>query len=241
MAKKTRPRRPVKKARKAAPKKKLTKAQRVARLDARLFRASKRIADGDVTPDPFHIDRSVVPAGKAYQWHRYTTTSPDPIRDGWVPVPFDRHPGVFPKGYRSKDGWVVCEGLTLIENSTEWVKEELARSHRLAHELSEAIGGIKKPEGGRLYIMPEEWVEAVARPDAPPEIGPPIDVPISLLIRVPARWATAAAYLNLTLTEYARRRVVGERLVLGSLDLMDGSLEAVYEPVNLTFSPQKVA
>ena len=232
MAKKTRPRRPVKKTRKAAPKK---------------IRKTRKVAADILStePDPYHIDASVVPEGKAYQWHRFTGASRDPVRDGWVRVPFDRHPQLFPKSYCTKDRHIAYQGLTLLENSAAWVKQQLVDATSFALDMPKQFWsdrGVEVPDRkGRFFplLPPDQIVTEVLR-DAPPEEGPPIDVPISLLIRVPARWASAAAYLKLTLTEYARRRVVGERLTLGCADgMMDRRLDVVYEPVNLKFSPSK--
>lgn len=241
MAKKDRPRRPVKKTRKAAPRKKQYKSK------------FKLAVDGQTLDeiDPFHIDLSDVPPGKAYQWHRFTTTSRDPIRDGWTPVPFDRHPGLFPPSWRTKKGWIAYGGLTLIENSAEWVQRRLAANIAAAKEMESAFYSargldvpVRRDRGmvRAMQIFPADFVETKVLKDAPPDEGPDIDTPISLLIRVPARWASAAAYLNLPISEYARRRIVGERMVLGCMEeniygYNDRALQAVYQPVQLKFSP----
>lgn len=238
MARKTRPRRPVKKTRKAAPRKKRYKSKFKLAIDGQMLDEA----------DPYHIDPSDVPAGKAYQWHRFTASSRDPIRDGWVPVPFERHPGLFPKSWRTREGWISYGGLTLIENSKEFVQARLTEGISAAKEMEKAFFsnlGIDVPARkayGGFPIMPADFVETKVLKDAPPDIGPDIETSISLLIRVPARWAAAAAYLNLTIPEYARRRIVGERMVLGCMEeniygYEDRALQAIYQPVTLKFSP----
>lgn len=66
-------------------------------------------------PDPFEIDAKLIPRGMSYQWNVI-----DPKRepgqertDGWNPVPFSRHPGVFAPwgdtGVVQRDGLELCE------------------------------------------------------------------------------------------------------------------------------------
>jgi hypothetical protein len=84
--------------------------------------------------------------------------------------------------------------------------------------------------------MGEDWLETEPLPDGmPPETGPAVVLNITLPVRVPSRWAHAAAFLKIDLEEYARRRFIMERPVLGTMGYMGDDL--AYEPVSLQFTP----
>jgi len=68
---------------------------------------------------------------------------------------------------------------------------------------------------------------------------PAVETVISLPMKVPARWHSAAAFLKLTLSEYTRRRVLMDRLVLACMDPFTDQFASLYEPVALQFSPSK--
>jgi hypothetical protein len=63
--------------------------------------------------DPFEIDAELIPLGMSYQWNPIT---PDGLRveqEGWKPVPYSRHPGVFAPWGMS--GFITRDGLALEE------------------------------------------------------------------------------------------------------------------------------
>lgn len=190
--------------------------------------------------DPFYLDERLIPAGWAYQW----STHVDP-RSGWRAVPYSRHAHDFPKEAQGADGFIAIWGLVLTEIPADFVKAELANSTQRARDMvSHFDRSIGREEEGRrgFWIMPEGWLvsyskEEVAELDPPPRDGPPVEVAVTLLMKVPSRWDNAAAYLKLTLNEYTRRRILMERPVLGVMDPF--SAETVYEPVVLQFSPSK--
>ena len=225
-----RPRRAMKKPRKAA--RKTIQRKRVVKLKQRDDGLQRKI-------DPFYLNERLVPAGWVYQWK----VKGEPVPPGWHCVPYSRHAHDFPRS-ANYQGSIVIKGLILMEALKYQVASELYASTRAAIEMDaeqkRRLGMEERFDIGYSYpMMPESEVVTKVLRDAPPEEGPDIDVPISLLIRVPARWATAAAYLNLTISEYARRRVVAERMILGSMDDRNGGLEAIYQPVFLTISPSK--
>lgn len=233
-----RPRRAIKKPRKAA--RKTVTRKRAAKLP-KLDRLQPQQRDAKVQRkiDPFYINERLIPAGWAYQWK----VKGEPVPPGWHCVPYSRHAHDFPRS-ANYQGAIVIKGLILMEALKDQVVSELYAAQRAAVEMDaqfkDRLGMEGWPGIGFSYpLLPESEVVTKVLKDAPPETGPDIDVPISLLIRVPARWADAAAYLNLPIAEYTRRRVVGERMVLGSMDERCGDLNAIYQPVHLKFSPSK--
>lgn len=233
-----RPRRAMKKPRKAARK---TVARKRATKLPKLDRLQPQQRDAKVQRkiDPFYLNERLVPAGWAYQWK----VKGEAVPPGWHCVPYSRHAHDFPRS-ANYQGSIVIKGLILMEALKDQVASELYASTRAAIEMDaeqkRRLVMTDRFDVGYSYpMMPESEVVAKVLRDAPPEEGPDIDTPISLLIRVPARWATAAAYLNLTVSEYVRRRVVAERMILGSMDDRNGGLEAIYRPVFLTISPSK--
>lgn len=188
--------------------------------------------------DPFEIKENLIPVGWAYQWKVKGADVPP----GWHAVPYSRHAHDFPRSVNYQ-GSIVIKGLILMEALKDQVVSELY-AHQLAaievdDEQKRRLGMGRSEMGWSYPLLPESEVVAKVLRDAPPDVGPDIDVPISLLIRVPARWASAAAYLSLTISEYTRRRIVGERMILGSMDERDGDLDTVYQPIILKFSPSK--
>ncbi len=229
-----------------ATKKTVRKAARKTTKRAIRKRRSVRAEPGALTPsrkvDPYHISDRLIPAGWAYQWKVKGADVPP----GWHCVPYSRHAHDFPRS-ANYQGAIVIKGLTLMEALKDQVVSELhvpsQRALDMERDLREQFGmdGPRAPYNARaaMGMLRDDQIVTKVLKDAPPETGPDIDVPISLLIRVPARWAAAAAYLNLTIAEYARRRVVAERMILGSMDERSGDLNAIYQPVNLKFSPSK--
>lgn len=189
-------------------------------------------------PDPFYLDPALIPARWAYQW----MPSIDPSSH-WRAVPYSRHAHDFPTAARTSDGGIEIKGLVLAETQATNVMAELElvrkKSKNQMGDLAEEMG---KKDGQGFWIAPPSWnasyTSAELREMAPPaEVGPPITIEVQMWVKVPARWASAAAYLKLPLQEYARRRIVMERMVLGCMDPF--SERAVHEPVNIFVSPSK--
>lgn len=232
------PKKPVKKTAR-----KPTRKQRVAKIEAQADAMSDQTLVDAI--DPFRIDPADVPAGKSYQWHRETMATRDLVRDGWMPVPFDRHPGLFPAEYRTESGGVACNGLALLENSEEWVRQQLDLGTSAAKEMEEVFySGLGVPVPNRYNgcgfpILPDSFIVS-EKVEAPAEDGPPIVLPIHMYVRVPTRWAHMAAHLKLTPGEYARRRIIMQRAVVApTCDAFEIDGVPVYEMVNLEFSPRK--
>ncbi len=233
-----RPRR-AKTVRKAAPKKRMTRAKRLAKIAAEAESQQRKL-------DPFHLPERLIPVGWGYQWK----VKGEEMPPGWHAVPYSRHAHDFPRS-ADHQGSIVIEGLILMEALKDQIVSELHAPQKLAQDWAKdheiAMGGTFDRGYGYPMMVADEVVTKVLK-DAPPETGPDIDVTISLLVRVPAKWAAAAAYLNLTVAEYTRRRVVINQVTLAAL--WDGTEpikefpywptgRIVYGPVNLHISPRQ--
>ena len=86
--------------------------------------------------DPFHVDPKIIPPGVAYQWN-------EKAEGGWVPVPAERHEGVFtPVGFK---GDIVIGRLTLCERSKQIVDAanelRVAKAHQNVEDWKQKYGG----------------------------------------------------------------------------------------------------
>lgn len=84
------------------------------------FTVSRRNAD------PFEIEQRLIPRGRSYQWNDR------PDQDGWRPVPFSRHPGVFAPWGTGGDEPIVVGGLYLCERPEQQVIDAREEARRAA-------------------------------------------------------------------------------------------------------------
>lgn len=112
-------------------------------------------SDNDGGTDRFHIDPSVVPDGWAYEYKRTTVYGkPDPaydlmlLRQGWEPVPFDRHSNVLAE----------LDGMRLYERPKVLTD---AAQKRYAQESKSAI----RAQIGALDEAPEGQLPRDAHPN----------------------------------------------------------------------------
>jgi len=82
--------------------------------------------------DPFEIDPKLIPHGMSYQWNPLKADSLEVNMDGWKPVPFSRHEGVFAPWGMS--GHIYRDGLGLFEKPKAEVDNELRRSRTRAEQ-----------------------------------------------------------------------------------------------------------
>ena len=220
------------------PMKKAKRAKKTVRKVVRKKVVARRRPTSFSKPDPFFIDPKLVPAGWAYQW----TTYVDP-HSGWRPVPYSRHAHDFPKAAQGPDGFVVIEGLHLAEIPEHFVRSELASGAQKARDMvgdfDQSIG--RDNVGKGWYILSPGFIveREITREMAHTE-GPPVEVLVTLTMKVPQRWSAAAATLDLTLQEYTRRRILMERPLLGcTLPWNGSSEEPFYEPFLLNLAPRE--
>lgn len=70
--------------------------------------------------DPFEIDPKLIPHGVSYQWNPIQNVDPNVKQpEGWTPVPFSRHEGVFAPWGMAGD--IYRDGLHLCEKPKEMV------------------------------------------------------------------------------------------------------------------------
>ena len=184
--------------------------------------------------DPFWLDPRLIPAGWGYAWKPNYRPGGE-LPPGWGLVPYSRHAHDFPRSYQHGN-FIVYGGLILMEALADQIaSEKFALEQQARAQIDGFNDLIGRPEGYGCWIMPLSYIESEEIPrSAAQNEGPPVEVTIELKVRVPVRWRSAAEYLKLTFVEYVRRRIVMERMVLGCMDPFG---EAVYEPVNLSFSP----
>lgn len=111
-----------------------TSQERAAR---RLAEIRNGMPEGGDNRDKFWAPNP--PAGFDYQWKRRTIyNQEDPsyqvelIRNGWEPVPLDRHPEMMPKGWSAKT--IEIDGLVLMERPMVLTDEARAREKANARE-----------------------------------------------------------------------------------------------------------
>lgn len=125
-----------------------------ARARKRAEELRSHLGDLDEGTDDFYVDPSSIPDGWTYEWKRHTVWGQeDPTyevqlaREGWVPVPANRHPSMMPAN--SKDAIILRKGCILMECPTEIVMERRAIEQRKArnqvlHKEAQIAG---TPEG----------------------------------------------------------------------------------------------
>lgn len=207
-------------------------------LKQALKHARKRRPKREISPqrkaDPFWLDERLIPIGWAYAWK---PNAPEAIGHGWSLVPFSRHAHDFPRSFQTS-GFIVHGGLILAEAPADQVVAETYALTKKARALTEDMDNLlRRGEGfgGYSYgpwIAPE--TEEIPR-SAHQSEGPPVEIAVTLVVRVPVRWRSASEYLKIPFSEYVRRRLVMEAMVLGCMDPF--ASDPVYEPVNLQFSP----
>lgn len=115
-----------------------------ARAEARVREIRENMPDGGQSRDKFYAPPA--PDGWDYQWKMKTVMGEEfysyqveLARNGWEPVPLERHPELMPHGWSGKT--IEVEGLVLMERPsifTEEARQEEMRSAREAVLTKEA-------------------------------------------------------------------------------------------------------
>lgn len=169
--------------------------------------------------DPLYVDPKTIPDGFALQW----TPADSDMPIGWQAVP--------------------DVGVTQL-NRLIWAPIEVAEDER-----SNNIGSARKQmaDSGALFGL-DEYGKKLSHQYGFPFVSPsfmvssnyqrvspdagPIDVEITIRVRISVKWQDAAACLGLEPQEYARRRLLMEPPVLGPIEFCDN----VFEPVQLSIT-----
>jgi len=92
--------------------------------------------------DKFHIDPKLIPEGWSYQWNTVRVVgsteaalahSNEMYRQGWRPVPADRHDGLFMRA--GATGEIVIDGMRLEERPEALTFEAKEENERAARQL----------------------------------------------------------------------------------------------------------
>jgi hypothetical protein len=81
--------------------------------------------------DPFEIDAKLIPRGMAYQWNSVTLNGKE-MPEGWTPVPFSRHEGVFAPWGTPGDAHIGA--LVLVEKAKADVDHAQDVAHAKAYQ-----------------------------------------------------------------------------------------------------------
>ena len=127
----------VVKPKRGRPKSTTPKAPKLARANSRL--PDDFVYEVDEDEDRLKVPPHFIPDGMSYQWVTDSIfNAPQPQRrarferKGWMPVPAERHDGVWmPKGYK---GEINVDGLVLMERPAEYTKKALDHDKKKARE-----------------------------------------------------------------------------------------------------------
>lgn len=149
--------------------------------------------------------------GFSYQW-AHVDQIDEMLAAGWCQVHYSRHPEM-PRA-TSFAGFIVYKKNMLFETAASIVDD----NHRTAKDAANAqIDSFYRQYGltnhchGRhrrmMEILSPHFIVS-SDYDGVLATAPPLAVPLTLQVMIPARWQDAAAALRLDPAEYARRRIV---------------------------------
>lgn len=135
-------------------------AESLARAERRLSEIRGTMPEGGETRDKFWAPAP--PPGFDYQWRRRTIYGQeDPAyqveltRQGWEPVPLDRHPQMMPKGWSGRS--IEVEGMILMERPKILTDEARERERRAALEAvltkELQLSSTKEGDLGRRQVL----------------------------------------------------------------------------------------
>lgn len=114
-----------------------SKADSLARAEARLRDIRGSLPEGGALRDKFWAPEA--PHGWTYEWKVRTVMNEEQhsyqvelARNGWEPVPLNRHPELMPKGWKGET--IEVEGLVLMERPAVLTQEDRAVEARNARE-----------------------------------------------------------------------------------------------------------
>jgi hypothetical protein len=211
------------------------KKRRVARKPAKSkpFNPKFKLKIGLPDGDKFFVHPETIPAGVALQWVAVTVVGDADLSNldwylegGWKPVPNQKKIG----------GQVLVWAPQALAD--EMKKKGVGRATQQradARALFGMDGQNPSPYHGGFPMAGPHFIETKDYEGVPSD-APPIDVDVTLKIRVSARWQDAAAALGLEVAEYARRRLRMEDICLAwAGPRYDNARHqsGIYEPVQL--------
>jgi hypothetical protein len=225
-----RPRRPAKRV--ASKKTKVTKRKKNKIITGlkQALRHAREVPDW-APEDAAVFDIPKPPPGFAYQWAPFSRIE-YMRRKGWVQVPYSRHPEM-PLS-TSFDGYILYRDTTLFQISEELVRGELDRAKLNAKDLEkdfyEVLGiegaGYKRDGFRTIFHILSPHFMVSSNYEGPPDTGPVV-VDLTIKFTMPWRWRDAAAALQISESEYVRRRLIMSSHLLHPDD--DGTYSVVEE------------
>lgn len=162
--------------------------------------------------DPFEVIGDV-PDGWSYQWVAKSILGSESLaeadkcwmeRNGWRPVPPERHPEM-----PCKDGQIEVGSCVLMERPAELTKAANEKTERAARDMAcGALDHVTIPAtdvSPRFQGRPDGDAEA---PDAYKDAEAPVTVTVTLPLHLPINLVTAAKVCGITPDEYARRVII---------------------------------
>jgi len=230
---------PVKKRKRPPAKSKLAKAFASALHKKRPVTNPKFKLKIGKLEDPFFIHPETIPSGVALQWFTFRIMGE---HEADLHHPLGR--SFVQQALNS--GWKLVQGCEVDGQALMWAPESVAKAQadagrsRAQQQMAEARalfgmdGSKPSPYHGGIRIADTNFVESKVYESIPSD-APPIDVDVTIKVRVSARWQDAAAALGLEVGEYTRRRLYMEPIVLGPCILYENfsCKGAAYEPVQL--------
>lgn len=201
--KKRKPRKVVKPSRKPRFNSRISRAERAAKASQpEPFEPVFNLTIG--TPDdPFHIDPLSIPGGVALHWITLSVDDLDRAQSfGWKPV--EGVGGV-------KGNMLVWAPVAIAEAQRD---ANIKRARDQIHEARELFGLNGRREGHPFPIAPQSFMVSSAYETVPSDTAP-LDVDVTVRLRLPGRLQDVAAALKLSPEVYAQRRM--ELYVRGEL------------------------
>lgn len=213
---------------KAQPRKSRKPSKAFRKIEAGLKQALSHARGEMNAEDAAIFDIPKPPAGLAYQWASLASTE-RMLMKGWARVPYSRHPEL-PRSL-SFDGSILYRDNVLFQIGADFVealkqsgyKRAIAQRQGVGDEALTLMSAYSGRSEGREFplVSPSFMVSAIMA--GPPTPGDAV-IDLAVKFSMPYRWREAAACLQLSESEYVRRRLAqGARLSVAA----DGTYFAI--------------
>lgn len=179
-----------------------------------------------VYADPFHVDPSIIPKDRAYQWVHEAHDWPIYQGSGWSPVTYDRHPGIF--GPVHWCGAIKLRGLMLVDKPKAEVEAKHRANQAKAQQNVDDWVTRQTSDGFSVFVKNDHGVETPEdKPNAvqtaiPADLLPHLSIIMRERDRLISDWTKDFAHppspvIKARLTQLAidqmRRRLGGPQMV----------------------------